>query len=178
MVYFYNENSPRVTLLTCQWCFTQSWPALCDPMDCSPPGSSVRGALQARILEWVAMASSRGSSRPRDWTPVPCVPCRGRRVFATEARGSLTCHEALELVCGSISVSTRKVTACVGDLVSGQCGPPMGGSRGAASRRFRTVHMHFCRVLLWVSVSSLRPLPHLGGGEPGSSGFPDPGGPD
>ena len=41
-------------------------PTLCDPMDCSPPGSSVRGILQARILEWVAVSSSRGSSRPRD----------------------------------------------------------------------------------------------------------------
>ena len=44
----------------------QSCPTLCDPMDCSPPGSSVRGILQARILEWVAMPSSRGSSQPRD----------------------------------------------------------------------------------------------------------------
>ena len=40
----------------------------CDPMDCSPPGSSVHGILWARILEWVAMPSSRGSSQPRDWT--------------------------------------------------------------------------------------------------------------
>ena len=40
----------------------QSCPTLCDPMDCSPPGSSVRGILQARILEWVAMPSSRGFS--------------------------------------------------------------------------------------------------------------------
>ena len=38
----------------------------CDPMDCSPPGSSVHGILQARILEWVAMPSSRRSSWPRD----------------------------------------------------------------------------------------------------------------
>ena len=44
----------------------QSYPTLCDPMDCSPPGSSVHGILQARILEWVAMSSSRGSSQPRD----------------------------------------------------------------------------------------------------------------
>ena len=43
---------------------------LCDPMDCSPPGSSVHGILQARILQWVAMPSSRGSSWPRDWTRV------------------------------------------------------------------------------------------------------------
>ena len=40
----------------------QSCPTLWDPMDCSPPGSSVHGILQARILEWVAMPSSRGSS--------------------------------------------------------------------------------------------------------------------
>ena len=42
----------------------QSCPSLCDPMDCSPPGFSVRGILQAGILEWVAMPSSRGSSNP------------------------------------------------------------------------------------------------------------------
>ena len=45
----------------------------CDPMDCSPPGSSVHGILQTRILEWVAMPSSRGSSQPRDWTQVSCI---------------------------------------------------------------------------------------------------------
>ena len=44
----------------------QSCPTLCDPMGCNPPGFSVHGILQARILEWVAMGSSRGSSRPRD----------------------------------------------------------------------------------------------------------------
>ena len=38
---------------------------LCDLMDCSPPGSSVHGILQARMLEWVAMPSSKGSSQPR-----------------------------------------------------------------------------------------------------------------
>ena len=43
---------------------------LCDPMDSSPPASSVHGILQARILEWVAIPFSRGSSQPRDWTPV------------------------------------------------------------------------------------------------------------
>ena len=48
----------------------QPCPTLCDPMDCSPSGSSVRGILQARILQWVAMPSSRGSSRPRDRTHV------------------------------------------------------------------------------------------------------------
>ena len=46
----------------------QSWPTLCDPMECSPPGASVHGIVQARILEWVTMSSSRGSSQPGDRT--------------------------------------------------------------------------------------------------------------
>ena len=46
----------------------QSCPSLWDPMDCSPPGSSGHWILQTRILEWVAIALSRGSSQPRDWT--------------------------------------------------------------------------------------------------------------
>ena len=45
----------------------------CDPMDCSLPGASVHGILQARILEWVAISSSRGSSPPRDQTPISCI---------------------------------------------------------------------------------------------------------
>ena len=48
----------------------QSCPTLCYPVDCSPPGSSVPGILQASILEWVAISFSRGSSRPRDRTQV------------------------------------------------------------------------------------------------------------
>ena len=46
----------------------QSCPTLCDPTDCSLPGSSIRGVSQARILEWVAISSSRESSLPRDQT--------------------------------------------------------------------------------------------------------------
>ena len=48
----------------------QSYLTLCDPVDCSPPVSSVHGILQARILEWVAIPFSRGSSQPRDRTQV------------------------------------------------------------------------------------------------------------
>ena len=48
--------------------FLQSCLTLCDPMDCSLPGSSTHRILQARILEWLAISSSRGSSRPRDRT--------------------------------------------------------------------------------------------------------------
>ena len=53
----------------CVRSLAQSGPTLWDPMHCSPPGSSVHGTLWARILEWVAMPSSRGSSWPKDWTP-------------------------------------------------------------------------------------------------------------
>ena len=45
------------------------YPTVCDPMDCSTPGSTFHGIFQARILEWVAVSYSRGSSQPRDWTP-------------------------------------------------------------------------------------------------------------
>ena len=48
---------------------------LCNPMDCSPPGSSVHGILQARILECVAISFSRGASRPRDQNCVPYASC-------------------------------------------------------------------------------------------------------
>ena len=51
----------------------QSCMTLCDAMDCSPPGSSVHGIPQARILEWVAISSSRGSSGPRDRTRISCI---------------------------------------------------------------------------------------------------------
>ena len=56
----------------------QSCPTMCDPIDSSPPGSSVHGILQARILEQVAMPSYRVSSPPRDCTHVSCI---GRRVL-------------------------------------------------------------------------------------------------
>ena len=53
-------------------------------MDCSPPGSSIHGISQARILEWVAISSSRGPSRPRDRTCISCVSCIAGRFFTTE----------------------------------------------------------------------------------------------
>ena len=69
----------------CCWC-AQSGPILCDPMDCSLPGSSVHGIFQERILEWVAIPFSRGSSRPWDWTHIPCVSCTAR-FFTTASPG-------------------------------------------------------------------------------------------
>ena len=63
----------------------QPCPTLCNPRDYSPPGSSVHGLLQASILEWVAMPSSRGSSRPRDQIHVSCVSSIGRWVLTTNS---------------------------------------------------------------------------------------------
>ena len=63
----------------------QSCPTLYDPMDFNPPGSSVHGILQARILKWVAMLSSRGSSQPRDRTQFSYVSSIGGWVFTTSA---------------------------------------------------------------------------------------------
>ena len=55
--------------------------SLCDPLDCPPPGFSVHGVLQARILEWIAISSSRGSSQPRGQTCVTCVSYTERRIL-------------------------------------------------------------------------------------------------
>ena len=72
------------------WCFyccclvTESCPTLCDPMYCSPQGSSVHGILQARILEWVALLFSRISSWSSDRT---CISCIAGRFFTTEPPG-------------------------------------------------------------------------------------------
>ena len=67
----------------------QSCPTLFDPIDCSPPGSSVNGILQARILEWVAMPFSRGSSQTRDWACVTCIA--GRCFTICTTRKALRC---------------------------------------------------------------------------------------
>ena len=79
----------------------QSCLTLCDLMDCSPSGSFVRGILQSRILEWVAMLSSRGSSQPRDRTRASCVSYIGKQIlyrWATrEAQhGKRSWHKLLE----------------------------------------------------------------------------------
>ena len=65
----------------------QSCLTLWNPMNCSPPGSSVHGILQARILEWAAIPSSKGSSQPRDWTHVSCIACE---FFTPEPPGKLS----------------------------------------------------------------------------------------
>ena len=68
------KNSVCVCVCVCLR--TQSCPTLCEPKNCSPPGSSVCEISQARILEWVDVSYRRGSSRPRDGTHVSCISVR------------------------------------------------------------------------------------------------------
>ena len=59
----------------------QLCPILCDPMVCSPPHFFVHGIFQARILEWVTICYSRGSSQPRNQTHISCISCTGRWIL-------------------------------------------------------------------------------------------------
>ena len=74
-----------VCVRVCMRTRAQLYPTLCDPMDCSLPGSSVHGIFQARILEWVAISFSRGPSQPRDPTQVACVSYIGRQILHASA---------------------------------------------------------------------------------------------
>ena len=78
---------------------TQSCLSLCNPVDCSPPGSSVHGILQARALEWVAVSCTRGSSRPKDDSPSSLAsPCTGKQIlFPTEPPGKPLIHLQMEI---------------------------------------------------------------------------------
>ena len=76
---------------------TQSCPTLWNPMDCSPPGSSVYGIFQARVLEWIAISFSRGSSWPRDRIQVSCIAGRGFTIWGTrEAPGKHSIQEPFD----------------------------------------------------------------------------------
>ena len=71
---------PFLWILNCE--VPQSCPTLCDAMDCSLPGSSVHGIFQVRILEWVTISFSRGSSQPRHQTWVSCIAGRHFTIWA------------------------------------------------------------------------------------------------
>ena len=66
---------------TCVCMYAQLYLPLCDPMDCNPPGSSVHGIFQAKILEWIAISYFRGSSQPTDQTHVSCISCTDRQIL-------------------------------------------------------------------------------------------------
>ena len=68
----------------CTLVYAQSCLTLCDPLDCSPPGSSVHGISQERILEWVAISSSQRFFQPRNQICISCVSCTASEFFTTE----------------------------------------------------------------------------------------------
>ena len=74
----FNLHAECTVLIAPQLC-----PSLCNPTDYTPPGSSVHGVLQARILEWVAISFSRGSMRPRSWTQLSSTAGRFYNIWAT-----------------------------------------------------------------------------------------------
>ena len=82
-----HESLHSFSLSVCL-CVCASCPTLCDSIDCSLLGSTVHEIFQARILEWVAISFSRGSSQPRDGTRISCISCIG---FFTKM-GSLPLH--------------------------------------------------------------------------------------
>ena len=95
--------------------FAQSCPTLCDPVDCSPPGSSVHGTLQARILEWIAIPFSRGSSWPRDQTWVSCIADGFFTIWATRGAQEIVkdrgaCRDAVHGVAEGTWLSTWTTT--------------------------------------------------------------------
>jgi len=77
----------HVCMLSHVWLF-------CDPMNYSPPSFSVHGIFQARILEWVAISFSRGSSQPRDQTQVSCI---ADRFFTSDAQDNITKKQKIKI---------------------------------------------------------------------------------
>ena len=94
------------SLILCSVSVTKSCPTICDPTDCSPPGSSVHGILQARILEWAAIPFSRESSQPGDRTQVSCI--KGRFFTIWAAREALS---SVSLPC-AFSMTVSQALPC------------------------------------------------------------------
>ena len=96
----------------------QSCPSLRNPVDRSPPGASVHGFSQARILEWVAISCSRVSSRPRDRTCVSCISAIGRRtLYPWEAQS----EGAAITQTGRVKVSTSVGRGRAPDILKSAC---------------------------------------------------------
>ena len=112
------------SVFPCLFKVTQSCPTLCDPVDCSPPGSSIHGILQASILEWVAISFSRGSSQLRDRTQVSHTAGRRFNLWATREAPffstSLLFQSPSETrtPCAPVSLSNNNVTSGQGSALT------------------------------------------------------------
>ena len=89
---------------------TQSCPTLCGPMDCIPPGSSVHGILQVRILEWVAMPYSEGSFQPRDRIKSTSLASHtlADRFFTPSATWEATIYHTLQQLKKTLKMQKKK----------------------------------------------------------------------
>ena len=101
-----------VCVCVCVCVVALSYPTLCDPMNCSPPGSSVHRIFQARIQEWVAISFSRASSGPRGWTGVSCIFGRCFTIWASREGQT---HMPYEPAINSMPryTLTRNASTCV-----------------------------------------------------------------
>ena len=127
----------------------QPCPTFCNPMNCSPPGSSVREISQARILEWAVMPSSRGSSQPRDRTASPVAP-------ALQADSSPLSHQEAHLFITSKLKSETSYLRLQGCACLGAC----------VSLRASLTHLlPLCPVAKWPSFLFLPPLSFLCSGD-------------
>ena len=136
-------------------------------MDCSLPGSSVHGILQARILEWVAFPFSRGSFQPKDWTQVSCIAGRFFTNWAT--------REALmDIMLGEISSSQKdkycmishmwgfKTARCVVWTVVTRGGKQNGEAGLDEDKSYRCERWHSSADALWNNASAPNPAEHPG----------------
>ena len=118
------QSPVKVKVLVSQSCLT-----LCNPMDYILPGSSVHGILQARILEWVAIPFSRGSSPPRDRTHF-CFFCIGRRVLYRLSHLGNPIISLLWVKWEFISINGKKTTHCLSMLRPSLIGSGMEKCKG------------------------------------------------
>ena len=122
----------------------QSCLTLCDPMDCSSPGSSFHGIFQVRILEWVAFPFSRGSSQPKGWTQVSCIAGRFFTSWATREATSFSCFSGI-LSCPFI----RDIIFCIFILINFLwCGFPSGSCKIA-------IFLASSSALCWIKLRGL-----------------------
>ena len=119
----------------------QPCPTLCNPVDCRSPGSSVHGILQARILEWVFMPSSRASSPPMGWTCVSYVSCIGMQgLYHWYQLGSQ--WNVYKTSTSSNLASMKWYTYFLGDFYMGECGTQTLRSSTDPTSRKGCVHVH------------------------------------
>ena len=105
------SSAVRYCVCVCMW--AQSCPTLCDPMDCNLPSSSVPGIFQARILEWVAISYSKGSSWLRDWVHISCISLSSHLHWQADSLPLYHLGSLPSLFCYILSALRRMIVATI-----------------------------------------------------------------